>query len=579
MEWTEEQNENQRGIDAAFSIIYEGPPPLTARQQKARRDQAGEDPYETAARQLTLNAYPPIYPKETEDSRLQRASAFDSCWNSIEQRIQSTLESTDAQVFSSILNLARTKHPSARTIPTWISHHGLHRIPTGVVLAGGVNSADHVRTFPNLASYLREAGCYVSLLTPSTLSSSLSEVINSTLRQFSGLHDTAADQFAALTAWYQDELEHSLQHTTTTAAGAGAATTMIRRHATVTTTTTTTTETSSRGTCNAQGTLLKAASKDNTSRGTRRTTMALQFNDIHIENSNHDDNFHTNTVQKHDDLVAIHKRENHHHTARTTRSQSFHLHQQKTNPLNNACRPLVIIIESVEGACSPVLADLITVASEGYHALPITLVLGITTTTAALQAAVPSHLLDRSLEVFHYNLATAIARLDCLVKEIFLGREWPGLILDGAVVGSLWESFLVHYFSPSIVVQGWKLCALEHFRTQPLCQILPTLMMKGGTDSGRQGHVQEERNAIADALQDQMDQDQQTELIRICSGGGRGGGDAAWAVDVLCNAIAAWRVWSIALHWIVVVAQSLNMSNGTYASRNNTVYCIYSFLL
>ena len=118
---------------------------------------------------------------------------------------QDTLEDRDAGTFQALLDFARQSHrpPGSDACPELSA--GCQRIPTGLVLAGGVNSADHGRTFPSLADFLRQQGCYVALLKPEHFSRGPGETIGEVLRQFSGLADSRAEHFAALAAWYADE--------------------------------------------------------------------------------------------------------------------------------------------------------------------------------------------------------------------------------------------------------------------------------------------------------------------------------------------------------------------------------------
>jgi origin recognition complex subunit 3 len=113
-------------------------------------------------------------------------------------------------VFQALLSFAQQSHqaPSpASTAATaaFPDHAGCQRLPTGLVLAGGVNSADHCRTFPNLAAYLRRHGCYVALLQPHTFGKGPGDAIGETLRQMSGLTESRAEHMAALQQWYRDE--------------------------------------------------------------------------------------------------------------------------------------------------------------------------------------------------------------------------------------------------------------------------------------------------------------------------------------------------------------------------------------
>lgn len=123
--------------------------------------------------------------------------------------LQETLEGADAGVFRGLLDLARSSHvpPGAASAaaagPEFAA--GCQRLPTGLVLAGGVNSADHCRTFPHLAAFLRQHGCYVALLQPASLGRAAGDATGEVLRQWSGLGASKAEHVDALAAWYADE--------------------------------------------------------------------------------------------------------------------------------------------------------------------------------------------------------------------------------------------------------------------------------------------------------------------------------------------------------------------------------------
>jgi len=483
MDWIDGIDDHGIGEDAAFTILAEGPPPLTSRQQnKTKKGQ--DNTWQEATNDLVLQAYPKLYPKETEDSRLQRASAFETVWASIDSRIQSCLESTDAAVYDSLLKLAKLHHPTD-DLRTQTPAYGLHRIPTGLVLAGGVNSADHVRTFPKLANHLRSEGCYVALLRPYDFGKSVSDALNAALRQLSGLHETRADTFQALAAWYADELTQD-RSTTTTAAAAAIA-----------------------------GTSKSQAINQNV------------------------------------------------HTSATTTVQQ----------INNKERPLVIIVESTEAVLDTMLSDLVCVLSEGWPQLPITLVLGLNIAASA----VPASLTDRALDCYEYNLATAVARLDTLVEKVLLSR-WPGLLLDGDVVDILWGHFMKYYFSPGIIVKGWKLAALAHCRGQPLAALAAAAVAVGSYGGGVNDRTlastkkldkeKKSEHGGKDALINVMKtaiaalpSAAATEAKQQLASSGKSGRSNAIDTSVT-EFIWAWRRWALALKVMVAAASTAGLTNG-----------------
>lgn len=240
--------------------------PQSAAARKAAAEAAAVE------RQLVLGAWPALYSGESEELRLARAAAYDRCWGALAGSIQvrrrscgavcrtavlrlgastcaparvlgpsprtpaslphthththrlaahthpqETLEGADAGVFRGLLDLARASHvppgsaaaAAAAAGPEFAA--GCQRLPTGLVLAGGVNSADHCRTFPHLAAFLRQHGCYVALLQPASLGRSAGDALGEVLRQWSGLGASKAEHVEALAAWYADETGAGLE--------------------------------------------------------------------------------------------------------------------------------------------------------------------------------------------------------------------------------------------------------------------------------------------------------------------------------------------------------------------------------
>lgn len=123
--------------------------------------------------------------------------------------MQETLDDTDSGVFQELLAFAQASHAVSQRQAAAIAAAGLcagHQLlPTALVLAGGVNSADHCTTFPALAAHLRGHGCYVALLQPASFGKVSGDAIGEALRQVSGLTQSRAEHLAGLVQWYQDE--------------------------------------------------------------------------------------------------------------------------------------------------------------------------------------------------------------------------------------------------------------------------------------------------------------------------------------------------------------------------------------
>jgi len=130
------------------------------------------------------------------------------------------------------------------------------------------------------------------------------------------------------------------------------------------------------------------------------------------------------------------------------------------------------------------------------------------------------------------------------VSQVLLSK-WTGLLLDRHLVAALWEHFLVHYFSPSIVVQGWKVAALDLFRTNSLA------VLAFATIDGDAASV---KTAVA-----KLHGAQAAQAKKIL-GISRGGSDAI--SDSILSLMNTWRLWSLAIHWMVAAAAACGLSNG-----------------
>lgn len=73
--------------------------------------------------------------------------------------MQEAIAATDAGMFSDLFEYVTTAHrTSADRLKTTIqvARYGKRPLPAALVLTGGVNSADHSRSFPALSSHLKE---------------------------------------------------------------------------------------------------------------------------------------------------------------------------------------------------------------------------------------------------------------------------------------------------------------------------------------------------------------------------------------------------------------------------------------
>lgn len=339
---------------SAFNILSRGPVPPTqaSRHRSSRKRGDRQAAVDRATRELLLRAYPPLYSKESEETRLARARWCEETWKRIKGAIQESMDSADHAVFASIARFAGLHRREGCKTPT--KHSKGYRIPTALVLAGSIASSEQSDTFPKMLDHLRAAGHPVALLRDVHFSSSrpeaqLSNAFNTILRQLSKeLEESEASDLEALTAWYEDF----------------------------------------------------AATSD--------------------------------------------------------QQQSSH-------------RP-IIIIESIEAAPLSTLQDMVSIFYENWSHFPLVLVLGTRTSAATPTAILPADLITRALDCHHFSLSTAVARLEGIVKHALLGTspEFPGIMFHHRIISTLWDSFLMHHFSPGIIIHGLRLAVIAHSKTTRL---------------------------------------------------------------------------------------------------------------
>uniref|UniRef100_A0A1D1ZPQ3 Uncharacterized protein n=1 Tax=Auxenochlorella protothecoides TaxID=3075 RepID=A0A1D1ZPQ3_AUXPR len=186
--------------------------------------------------------------------------------------------------------------------------------------------------------------------------------------------------------------------------------------------------------------------------------------------------------------------------------------------------PLVLVVEGTDMADPGAFRDLILALSEGCWEVPLTLVLGLTTSAAALHAVLSSDVLERCLACSFFNLASAMDRLNRLVCDALLGGDgrWPGLLFSHAVVARAWDACLLHHFSTGVIGQALRLAALSHFQTAAAGRGL----------AGAAG--------LLDWVPGQRD----------------GPGVPAGTAEV----VTCWARWAVGLHWAALAARALGQT-------------------
>jgi len=255
-----------------------GAPKLSARLGKGRR--RGRESRTTRGQTSEVKMMTERHRNEDEGCRMRE---FDGMIDRFGEMCRSSMEASDGDVFASLLALAQS---ADRTN----SDEGMFPIPTGLIMAGGVNSADHAQMLPRLKRYLQGKGCRVALLSPGIFTRGMSAIVSKMM----------------------DELKED-------------------------------------------------------SEGIVSDTYTL------------------------DDM--------------------YEWYGLLCREKQTLVPPIVIIVEALETTDSAALQDLICCLSESYHKIPHTLMVGITTTHAALTDAISYEVIDTALECHRFDMVRIIRLL------------------------------------------------------------------------------------------------------------------------------------------------------------------------
>ena len=156
----------------------------------------------------------------SEDTCKLRAQCVDDYVGYLDRRVAQCMNDADIDVFEALTSmvyrgtraaLESGKHGVSSNVEAHM-RHGMERIPTGLVFANGVHSADHTGAFSALKRYMEGRGCKVALLSPSCFVSSrnICSVLSRIISQISDTdtlgssHDpSACCTMDDLVEWYQ----------------------------------------------------------------------------------------------------------------------------------------------------------------------------------------------------------------------------------------------------------------------------------------------------------------------------------------------------------------------------------------
>lgn len=199
--------------DSPFIVIHRGKRKLSTRrggqgaESKEGESQAEEEVFdELCLHGVATSATRRGKKQAGHKTNIGNEVGFDGLLDRLEESVKLNMQRADEHVFEGVLNLAkRSVRRHANDLDSTIL--------TGLVFAGGVNSADHSRIFPALKQYLESRGCRVALLSPlaftgKTLSFTLAKMLDQMRKEeeeISEYLDEGKDYFIMddLVGWYE----------------------------------------------------------------------------------------------------------------------------------------------------------------------------------------------------------------------------------------------------------------------------------------------------------------------------------------------------------------------------------------
>lgn len=360
-----------------------------------------------------------------------RAKVFDSVLGTVDRTIREQMQIADESVFQEIyLFSQRTMKRRTKEVD--------NLLPTGLVIGGGVSSADYSRVFPAMKQYLEEQGCRVALLGPNDLNG---KTVSCTLEKI----------------------------------------------------------------------LLQA------SRVSEMDVLA-------------------SGVCSMDDIVGWHT----------------------SHMLGSPC-PLIIIVESIEMSQARMLQDLIHVLHVHNQAIPLLLLLGLTTTSATLIDAVPQSMVDRCLRCQNFEMAEAINQFEEIVKQLLV-KSWSGCLITVKDFHGLMGLFIKHNLTANGISRCIKMLFADFVAKHPC----PSLISASFGDA-RELKLHLEtlspgmlltlveficfHGNVGDATERRIKKDDKQSQIE-------------WIFEHYCDFRRGWEIWRLALLLMAHIGQSVTPSIG-----------------
>ena len=426
--------------------------------------------FESVLREANLEAFSKIqeYVEETFRKRLEDSETFGMMNEDDDDSDDDDEDEDDGNVNNIIRRNKEDDKKDKGRRRSRLPPHFAESLPTGLVLAGGVNADDHEETFASLAKFLAKSDFHCALLQSkdvktrksgfgggiggggmnnssggsTTFASSaasrgiLGDCVSLVARQLESRN--AAPGGVSLEDFLNPR-EHHLGGggSTQTAASSGGSGVKTVRHI--------------------------ARWYESTLVGGSEQQQQQQQQ----EHNNNNNNNNETTNENNNNANGMNTRD------KNTEKPSYSLRRERVETLPKILgrpRPVVVLVSDVEGfQGSSALSDLLASFSSFHRDVPFILLLGIATNTSALQRSIPSETASKLRpKVFKLFAPTDASRE--IREKIFLDPTlYPALGNDALTY--LHTRFMEHDFSLTTMRRSVKVLYLNHFATERLSYV------------------------------------------------------------------------------------------------------------
>ena len=392
------------------------------------------------ARRSDAPTFERVLKNEREFSREGRARACAAAWEDLDARCQAVADDAHGEAFRRVEDFVRRCGSEIGDGTTSVV--GLDKVPSGVVLAGGVNSDDHEETFAALTRSLRRAGeAHCALLRSRDLKArgsgtgggGLSVAFGVILRQLDrdGRH-WGGKSMRAVGRWYAEasrETPETLGDVERAVDGGSPGPLAIRNID----------DGNEEAIASGVGAKKRARGGMDSSAAspsTRRTRRRAAKENVVVDDEDDGD----------DDWFPI---------------------------IRGKKCPVVIVVEDTESFDARVLDSFLRSISEYASRVPVVVLLGLATSVSSLQGMLPAST-AALLDARAFQLWSPGRMMEAVQERVLLSPELAPAF-GSEVLSLLHTRFKEHDFSLAAVRRALHLLTLTHFMTEPLSAVLPLL--------------------------------------------------------------------------------------------------------